>query len=1445
MARIFQSACQAQGAQITIEKHGWTPLSTWDNGDSLTENQEITITYLQKKTNPQVCGNIVTLSSRWRRTRQMSFPGGGPLLLWDWSSSYGACTARNGLEIVVQASASLPSEACARVGNPVDVTTGSKYQAETDFDLGWMSFSRHYHSSATAVRTGFGRGWSHCHNSRLAISTGSGGTVVGLIRRDGAQISFRSVGVDVFEATDGSGDRVVADGDQWILHGPDVRLVFASDGRLLEHHSGDGSVLTYHHDGIRRLASIAHSGGRAIEFSYGDNTVDAPIEAIRLDGVPLVSYLHDAEGRLEAAIYPGGETRSYHYENTQFPEYLTGITDESSIRYSTFIYDAKGRVISSAHAGGADAVTLTYTANGGAIVQDALGHLVNHSLTQGDAPGRPRRVAGIADSAGTLSRTYRAESTDFRRRLDTATDRNGTQTKHAYSEVVDPVTGQPASVHTITEAFGLPAQRVTEERRDLASNRLLSTTAGAREVRYAYNSRMQPATMTVKDLDSGQTRVTTYTYCEAADVSTPGSNCPILGLPKTVDGPRTDVSDVTIYLYRAADAAGCDTSPVTCQYRKGDLWKVTNAMGQVTETLRYDGAGRPLSVKDTTGVITDYAYHLRGWLAAVKVRGPDDLVETDDRITLIQYWPTGLVKQVTQPDGSFTAYAYDAAHRLTGIEDNAGNTLAYTLDNAGNRVGEEVRDPGNVLRRTLSRVYNQLGQLASQSDAGNHAITFTYDANGNIFTATDPLGRIDGSEYDPLDRLTRTLQDVAGIYADTQLEYDALDRLTKVTDPKELETEYTWNAFGDLLQLSSPDTGTTTFTYDSAGNRTGQTDARGQASTYAHDALGRLTAIGYAGASDQNVTYAYDTVQAGCQTGETFAAGRLVAMTDPSGSTRYCYNRFGELVRKVQVTNGQSFTLAYAYTKAGRLSSLTYPDGTVADYVRDGQGRITEVGVTRSGNSREVLLTGATYLPFGPVTGWTYGNTRTLGRTYDLEYRPETILDGSTGGLDLGFGYDAAGNPTALHTAALFAIPEATLDYDGLDRLKAFRDGTTGDPIEQYVYDATGNRRALIRMGGAPEPNLYETTSHRLVDRDGEGRLYDAAGNTTQIGLARSYGYNAAGRLAQATSEVSAIPTYYRYSGKGERVRRFSVGTDVTTVYDEAGQWLGDYDDTGAPIQQVIWLDSLPVGVIAEVSGAPLLHYIQPDHLGTPRAVIDPVRDVAVWRWDLKGEAFGGSAPDLDPDNDGTGFVFDMRFPGQRYDRGSGLNYNYFRDYDPKTGRYVQSDPIGLDGGVSTYAYVGGDPISFVDRLGLEKWIWVSPIRDRRIYMGALSDRDRPGILTIYAHGGPNAVNGPSFVSRYGDRLNAGQLADAIRQGNWNGKDPVWLKACNTGKDPNGFAQQLANELGVLVYGANNYVWFTSQGVLGPMGMNSDRSLNSSDIGQYNVFYPMSPVLGP
>ncbi|MEM8213960.1 RHS repeat-associated core domain-containing protein, partial [Morganella morganii] len=109
--------------------------------------------------------------------------------------------------------------------------------------------------------------------------------------------------------------------------------------------------------------------------------------------------------------------------------------------------------------------------------------------------------------------------------------------------------------------------------------------------------------------------------------------------------------------------------------------------------------------------------------------------------------------------------------------------------------------------------------------------------------------------------------------------------------------------------------------------------------------------------------------------------------------------------------------------------------------------------------------------------------------------------------------------------------------------------------------------------------------------------------------------------------------------------------------------------------------------------GNPSLLYLHGDHLDTPRLATDASGQIA-WQW--QSDAFGrGEAL-----SQGSTQV-NLRFPGQYYDAESGLHYNYFRDYDPETGRYVESDPCGLSGGVNTYGYVQGAPLNRIDPLGL------------------------------------------------------------------------------------------------------------------------------------------------
>jgi len=163
-------------------------------------------------------------------------------------------------------------------------------------------------------------------------------------------------------------------------------------------------------------------------------------------------------------------------------------------------------------------------------------------------------------------------------------------------------------------------------------------------------------------------------------------------------------------------------------------------------------------------------------------------------------------------------------------------------------------------------------------------------------------------------------------------------------------------------------------------------------------------------------------------------------------------------------------------------------------------------------------------------------------------------------------------------------------------------------------------------------------------------------------------------------------------------------------VFDEAGHLAGEYDAQGAMVAEYVWLGDTPIAVLkplavsnpqgGQVVGSIAVFFIQPDELDTPRTIVNSTGTVV---WDWESAPFGEATPNGNPSGLGQ-FDFRLRFPGQMHDSVTGTNYNYFRDFVPTEGRYLQPDPIGLLGGSpSTFAYSDSDPVDFFDADGLRR----------------------------------------------------------------------------------------------------------------------------------------------
>jgi RHS repeat-associated protein len=468
-----------------------------------------------------------------------------------------------------------------------------------------------------------------------------------------------------------------------------------------------------------------------------------------------------------------------------------------------------------------------------------------------------------------------------------------------------------------------------------------------------------------------------------------------------------------------------------------------------------------------------------------------------------------------------------------------------------------------------------------------------------------------------------------------------------------------------------------------------RTDAKGITATMTYDALNRLLTVSYPD-STQNITYAYDepTSTTGCSS--SYPIGRLTRIIETAVTTVYCYDARGNVIQKQQITSNGTDTTGYAVTAAGRLSGIVYPDSTLVTYSRDGDGRIASISVTPPTGSASTVVSGVTYQPFGPVSGYTLGNGQQIVRTYDANYR---LTDLTSPAFNLHVARDAMGDITAIGNAPGASPATETYSYDPLYRLTAVTEAN-GTTLESVTYNPTGDRLSKTGAGLATGTYSYNPNTHQLVGTGNATRTIDADGNTTAITQASStygFGYNDRNRMAVAQLSGSTIANY-TYNALNQRIQKIANSATERYDYNEGSQILSEY---GATNRDYIWMDGIPVANVDTAGATSTLAYVTADQLGTPRAIADGSGNTE-WQNAYQGNPWNEQTPVS------SGYVYNLGFPGQYFDAESGMVSNGFRDcYEPATGRYCQPDPMGQAAGPSLYNYVDGNPLSYIDPLGL------------------------------------------------------------------------------------------------------------------------------------------------
>jgi len=1198
-------------------------------------------------------------------------------------------------------------------GKPVSPLDGAERMHETELRLAGVYpivITRDYDSSST-YDTPLGYGWAFGHDRRL-FEYADGSVVIrsGCGHRDRytftgsayvtpttgvrGQLRARADGSFVFAYYNGTFDYYDAEG----------RLVAEQDAQGNSHeilyidNTGDGRpdkfpltgtsptavdpnlpmtvAYVYRVSRIQERSADGTLTGRRVNFAYDDAT--GRLVSITSDDGRLVTYSHDqaagaTRGNLIEAAGPGNRVQTFAYADPQDAHNATTIQLGTGETPYLNTYDAQGRVTVQMH--GTGKLAFTYPVSRGRTVVT-------------------RTVTDPAETVlYTTQTTYEMDTDGF---PTSTTDALGNQTRYSYNaaknltreEIWDKRTG------------ALLQLKATNYGYDALGNRISATvTLDTGEVitrTWTYDQGWVTSEQVVSSLDPANVFRTEYTLYYDGQ-----------GVPNNIKEAKRRRNDgsfqTTTFTYDAKRRLLTTTLPdgvqKVNQYAGGSLYvtktyfkdSAGNVLPQSQQRFGYDAKGNQTDIWDARGNHTQIEYDNQGHQTRIINPLGEERIYTfaNNRLTQIEAGRTA-----SDGEGQITQYIYDQQARLTGVrhKNDQGDfitVLTFTYDSDGHRLTRTDAE-----NRTTRFAYDALGRLASNTDALGNTTTLSYDAVGNLLIRRDANSRETRYTYDDLNRQIRIEQRGIDPSTVTVLAYDANGNLTAVTDPSGNQTRFAFDALSHKTAEIKPLGQTLQYAYDNRSRLANMITARGYKIEYDYAPWGPLISTevfkpdNSGTTPDSTIRYDYDL------------AGNVtnVAYSDIQPLTRPLYSIGYDALDRPDVTTvnyvpNKAITLDHEYDRYGNLSRLVVDDGAVLthDYTFDKLNRLT--GVSLPGNYSFTLdyygtgdrkninrssgpSTSYTYYANGPVKDITIKNSAdSVIERYAYTYDPVLNVDTMT---------DSDG----VHDYA----------YDGLNRLtEAQHPAGVGLPAkENFAYDPIGNREDPV------DPNLYQYDANsRITNGPGLTYTFDADGNQTRRSDGAVLVYDGFNQLTGYTKGTTS--SGYAYSPQGERLRKTSGGQTTFFLWD-GNRLLAEYDSSGVRQERYAYLPGDQLPQQTEYSGS--VHDVHGDQLQTPHLLTSAATQTPTWR--ARYEAYGRATVTPDADGDGQAVTFNMRFPGQYFDQGSGLNYNFFRTYDPQLGRYIEVDPIGIAGGLNPYAYAKNNPVNASDPLGLWTWCRVS-----------------------------------------------------------------------------------------------------------------------------------------
>lgn len=900
-------------------------------------------------------------------------------------------------------------------------------------------------------------------------------------------------------------------------------------------------------------------------------------------------------------------------------------------------------------------------------------------------------------------------------------------------------------------------------------------------------------------------------------------------------------AQVTGYEYDAngnlTQATDARENPTRQSYDALDrLARTTDALDGITR-YTYDAQDNLTSTTDPNGLTTTYEYDSLGNLLSQ--------TSPDTGTTTYTYDEAGNRLSRSDDRGITVTYEYDALNRLTAVHyPDSSLDVAYRYDQGTNGIGRltTMKDA----QGTTNFSYNAFGQLLSktrsESDGFVTIFSYDYDAHGRLSGISYPSGRFLSYGYDSQGLINRvTLHDVTGAEQPLatniqRLPFGPVQTLTfgnglSLSRSYDLDYRLVGQTITGIIQSS--------YGYDPAGNIIQWQELLdiGRDQRFDYDELDRL--ISASGAYGE-LAYSYD------------ATGNRLSLTDDSASETYRYAPDSHRLQQIlgSVSDNRSYdavgntieSLAgrYSYDESNRL--VGYSKGKVkAVYAYNGRGERIRKTVT-SGKGAE------DYLALAEAAQAQAEAYRAQAESLAVEVQSARVeADRLNGEADNAVARSA--QKTLQAQALTQAANKARQAADALSReaadlqakAAAYRARIKADPgnlqerLKNSYYESLAEAAEKLATKANEEAGQLQIKAEDL-DQQAQANRSEAS---TLAQQAESQSRQAKTLLAKAEELETQAQTQRQLAdaaqAQADEYRRLAENTgdasETTTrfAYDEQGQLIGEYAEDGSPIREYVYLENQPLALLTkDAAGKEAVYYLHTDHLG---AVVKATDADQALIWDVVRRPYGQRKIKTAKIEIPPGLA------GQYYDQESGNYYNYFRDYDPSTGRYLQSDPIGLRGGINTYAYVRGRPINAYDVLGLDLVLvgqggasgsmfslaantWVNQhggghqvvqvnsgleaIQAMQNYAATNGGIDG---LQVFSHSGSSGLYFDSSGS-YGSLYSGGAgwwLSPFLHNAATLGQiDPAWFNnnanvqffGCNTANGSDSFAEQFADHIG-------------------------------------------------